>query len=122
MATEAPKSNINPADLQKENVSVEDLTALLQSQGDLIAELTATIAEQKEAISDLRTANANAKPAKAVAAAGTFTVGKKEYRVKHGLLIRRDGGLVKISAEDILKDKELREKLVASRSNAVEAV
>lgn len=121
MANEAQK--INPAELDKANISNEDLVALVESQGELIAEQAAKIAELETIAATLKEAAAAGKTRTApTAPAGTFTVGKKEYRVTHGLQIRRDGALVKVSAEEILKDKELREQLVRSNSNAVQPV
>lgn len=51
----------------------------------------------------------------------TFKFGGKEYRFKVGVLqIRTRNGLVK--AEDVVKDKELRERLVKIGSGSIEVV
>lgn len=116
----AQEKNITPEALADAKVSQEDLLALVDTQGALIAEQQAEIAKLKSEVSALQAAKPAAKGP--VAAEGTFKVAGKEYRVVHGLLIRRDGALVKVSAQEILGDKELREHLVKNRSNAVQSV
>lgn len=94
--------------------SKEELEAQLVAQGELIAELHAKVQELQ---------SATPSPAKrAATSAPTFKIGNKEFRVKHGLYVRDEGGLAKKDAGQIAADKGLRESLVQSNSSAVEAV
>lgn len=103
--------------LEENKVTQEDLLALVESQGALIAEQQEKISVLERQTKELRSA-APKSPAP-VAASGTFKVGGKEYKVLHGVRIRRDGVLVTVSAADILSNKELREDLVKTGSTAV---
>lgn len=110
-----------PADINLEEVSKEDLLALLDSQGDLIATLHQKIEEQGARIQTLESNAPTAPTAKASTA--TFKIGQKEYTVLHGLKVRvAGGGLQTKTPADIAKDKDLRESLVANKSTAVQAL
>lgn len=98
----------------------DDLLALIEQQGEIIAVQNSQIAKLEETIDALQAKNPIAKSS--AAAVGTFTVGNKEYRVVHGIRVRRNGVLATVPAAEILKDQQLREKLVADKSSAVQAV
>lgn len=115
------KNPPNTADINLEEVSKEDLLALVDSQGELIATLNSKIEEQDARIKALE----NSAPATPTTKASTasFKIGQKEYVVLHGLKIRvPGGGLATKTPAEIAKDKDLRESLVASKSTAVQAL
>lgn len=106
----ANKAQNNPA----EPISNEEVLALQASQGDLIAEQ----AEQIESLKNLIREMQSGEEQKSSKATGGVIckVGKAEYRVTHGLLLKGK----KLSPAEIAQDAELCKQLVADKSTALE--
>jgi len=101
--------------------SPAELEEIVRLQGEGMAQLKA---DNDALQAKLKALEANVPKASAPSApTGTFKIGSREYRVLHALKVRDgEGGLKTYSPADILANKELREHLVAIKSNAVVAV